>query len=77
MAQRIAEGPLIVHRISVPQCAQRQETGYHRCHRCVYRGRPLDWVYEEPQPFAPAAPVTALPNEIELHRGRDADDDQA
>ncbi|MBK8980456.1 MAG: hypothetical protein IPM29_31525 [Planctomycetes bacterium] len=46
---------LITHRIDAPLCSKRQNEHYHRCHRCVYRGRPLDWTYDLPAPFTPAA----------------------
>lgn len=31
--------PLIVHRIAVDECMSRQSCNYHKCHRCVYRGK--------------------------------------
>lgn len=49
--------PLIVHSIDTGICSKRQQNGFHRCHRCLYRGKPLDWIYEEPQPFETATPV--------------------
>jgi len=37
---------LIRHRIAVPLCMRRQREQYHKCHRCVYRGQPADFVPE-------------------------------
>jgi len=34
--------PLIAHRISVCDCAKRQQEHYHKCHGCVFRGAPAD-----------------------------------
>ncbi len=38
--------PLIAHQISACVCVERQQEYYHKCHRCVYRGTPTDWVFE-------------------------------
>lgn len=35
--------PLISHRIGVETCASRQQCNYHKCHRCLYRGKPAAW----------------------------------
>jgi hypothetical protein len=35
--------PLIVHRIAVADCLQRQGCNYHKCHRCLYRGKAAEW----------------------------------
>ncbi len=35
--------PLITHRIGVDVCAARQDTNFHKCHRCIYRGQALTW----------------------------------
>lgn len=39
--------PLISHRIGEDQCMARQCGNYHKCHRCVFRGRPAGWQPEE------------------------------
>jgi len=39
--------PLIIHRIGVGDCLQRQACNYHKCHRCVFRGKPVAWVPSE------------------------------
>lgn len=39
---------LIAHRIDCGLCQQRQRDMYHKCHRCVYQGKPADFVAEEP-----------------------------
>src|SRR5262245_45557037 len=39
--------PLIIHRIGVGDCLQRQACNYHKCHRCVFRGKPAAWVPSE------------------------------
>lgn len=41
--------PLITHRIGVEVCLARQSTFFHKCHRCVYRGKPANWEAETPQ----------------------------
>ncbi|MGE3173259.1 MAG: hypothetical protein AB7O97_11595 [Planctomycetota bacterium] len=35
--------PLIVHRIAVADCLSRQSCNYHKCHRCVFRGKAAGW----------------------------------
>ena len=35
--------PLITHRIGSDVCMARQRTFFHKCHRCIYRGKPADW----------------------------------
>lgn len=35
--------PLITHRIGTDVCLARQQTFFHKCHRCIYRGQPMDW----------------------------------
>ena len=42
--------PLITHRIGVDVCMARQRTFFHKCHRCVYRGKAADW-QAEPSPL--------------------------
>src|SRR5262245_58953104 len=39
--------PLIIHRIGVGDCLQRQACNYHKCHRCIFRGKPAAWVPSE------------------------------
>lgn len=46
--------PLIVHRISAQDCMSRQSCHYHKCHRCVFRGKAADW--------QPEGSVVASPN---------------
>ncbi|MCA8974464.1 MAG: hypothetical protein KDC98_07065 [Planctomycetes bacterium] len=40
--------PLITHRIGSGDCQSRQGTHFHRCHKCIYRGKPADWVSQDP-----------------------------
>ena len=35
--------PLILHRVTSGDCMARQECNYHKCHRCVFRGKAVDW----------------------------------
>ncbi len=42
--------PLITHRIGVDVCMARQRTFFHKCHRCIYRGKAADW-QAEPSPL--------------------------
>ncbi len=39
--------PLITHRIGVDVCQARQRAFFHKCHRCIYRGKALNWEPEE------------------------------
>ncbi len=39
--------PLITHVIEKGLCAERQREFYHRCHRCLYRGKALDYLAPE------------------------------
>jgi hypothetical protein len=39
--------PLIIHRIGAGDCLQRQACNYHKCHRCIFRGKPAAWVPTE------------------------------
>ncbi|MBL8729040.1 MAG: hypothetical protein JNM25_11455 [Planctomycetes bacterium] len=34
---------MITHRIGADVCLARQQTFFHKCHRCVYRGQAADW----------------------------------
>ena len=40
--------PLITHRIGVDVCLARQDSNYHKCHRCVYRGQAATWEMASP-----------------------------
>lgn len=40
--------PLITHRIDSDVCMARQRTFFHKCHRCIYRGKAADWEPAEP-----------------------------
>lgn len=44
--------PLITHLIGADTCMSRQRGFYHKCHRCMYRGKPAAW---EPAPEQLAA----------------------
>jgi hypothetical protein len=51
---------LITHRISAEDCQARQRSHFHKCHRCVYRGKASDWVCEAARPHkAPAGAPAA------------------
>ena len=39
--------PLIIQAIRPELCLQRQREFYHKCHRCLYRGKPADFVANE------------------------------
>ena len=36
--------PLIAHVIEPCSCLARQRELYHKCHRCIYRGKSAEWV---------------------------------
>jgi hypothetical protein len=38
-----SSAPLIIHRIAAADCLARQGCNYHKCHRCLYRGKPATW----------------------------------
>jgi len=40
--------PLITHRIGAEVCMARQNTFFHKCHRCIYRGQAASWEPAEP-----------------------------
>ncbi|MFK7738976.1 MAG: hypothetical protein AB8H80_01540 [Planctomycetota bacterium] len=40
--------PLITHRIGADVCLARQDNNFHKCHRCVYRGKAKDWESDHP-----------------------------
>jgi len=42
--------PLITHRIGAAVCQARQRSHFHKCHKCVFRGKPADW---QPEPSSP------------------------
>ena len=39
--------PLIAHQISGCVCVERQQEHYHKCHGCVFRGKPMEFVLAE------------------------------
>ena len=39
--------PLITHMVPRELCSKRQREFYHRCHRCLYRGKEMDFVAPE------------------------------
>jgi len=41
--------PLICHQIAVELCMARQREFYHKCHRCLYRGKPADFTHDAPE----------------------------
>lgn len=61
--------PLITHRIGAADCLSRQRCNYHKCHRCIYRGKDGLWVPSwigqngEPRPTVAArgVPTKTLP----------------
>ncbi len=34
---------MIIHRIAAGDCLSRQSCNYHKCHRCIYRGKAAGW----------------------------------
>ncbi|MCB9870238.1 MAG: hypothetical protein H6836_01305 [Planctomycetes bacterium] len=40
------ERPLIAHSIAECLCVERQREFYHKCHRCVFRGKPAGYQHE-------------------------------
>ncbi|MCA8942489.1 MAG: hypothetical protein KDB80_08020 [Planctomycetes bacterium] len=42
------EEALITHAIAPSMCLQRQREHYHKCHRCVYRGKPASFEFVPP-----------------------------
>jgi hypothetical protein len=55
--------PLIAQNIAIEVCQGRQREMYHKCHRCLYRGKPAAFVAER------GAPAETL---ADLGRGRPA-----
>lgn len=54
-----AEGsasPLITHRIGVDVCLARQDAQFHKCHRCIYRGKAASW-----EPAESQLPMLSMP----------------
>ena len=49
--------PLIVQCVEAGLCLARQRDFYHKCHRCVYRGKAAEFVYEPPARAEPAEGV--------------------
>lgn len=59
---------LITHRIEVDLCCHRQREHYHKCHRCVYRGKPVDFVAEERLELMPVAETGVPRSHVDLVR---------
>lgn len=56
--------PLITHRIGAEVCLGRQDANFHKCHRCIYRGKSADWT---PPPSADPLPaIELLPSAVAL-----------
>jgi hypothetical protein len=49
--------PLIAHSIVNGVCMERQRDFYHKCHRCVFRGKPADFVFESVHKNGTATPI--------------------
>ena len=47
--------PLIAHHVGVNLCLSRQRDFYHKCHRCVYRGKSATYVLPEADASADTA----------------------
>ncbi len=65
---------LITHRIDTELCQKRQREQYHKCHRCVYRGQPANFVVETAVVLG-RVEDKSIPAFVELRPGvrRDAD----
>lgn len=50
------ERALIAHTIPGLLCLERQRDFYHKCHRCVFRGKPVDFVHQNSQLNGVATP---------------------
>ena len=46
--------PLIAHHVAVDTCMARQREFYHKCHRCLYRGKPAGFVIDTEVPMSRA-----------------------
>ena len=73
------ERPLIAQSIQSDLCMSRQRGFYHKCHRCVYRGKSadfrievplLDGVVEAQKDLMPEADGSEapVPNEVQIDR---------
>ena len=51
------ERPLIAHSIVNGVCMERQRDFYHKCHRCIFRGKPADFVFEPAHKNGTAKPT--------------------
>jgi hypothetical protein len=60
-----ASRPLIAHRISQCECVERQSEHYHKCHRCVFGGKPVDFTLGETN-GAPRNGVAPVERVVEL-----------
>ena len=61
--------PLIIHRIAVSSCLDRQGCNYHKCHRCVYRDKATGWepegsTDELPRGVSPRTGERAVPTKM-------------
>lgn len=67
--------PLIIHRIAVDECMSRQTCNYHKCHRCVYRGKATNWEPEGgdllPRVQAPRTGERAVPSKTVEVKGKE------
>ncbi len=50
--------PLIIHRIAASDCLSRQSCNYHKCHRCIYRGKAASWAPSDAVALAERATAT-------------------
>ena len=65
--------PLITHRIGTEVCQARQASNFHKCHRCIYRGKPAAWEPENPplamiNVHAAEEPAQFEVKTVEIHR---------
>lgn len=65
------EVALITHAIAPSTCLRRQREHYHKCHRCVYRGKSTSFE------FAPPASVNGTSRNGSVNGRGFVDDDQA
>lgn len=56
------ERPLIAHTIVNGVCMEQQRAFYHKCHRCIFSGKPADFVFE-PESRNGTTKPTAVPRE--------------
>ena len=65
--------PLIAHLVTIASCESRQKGLYHKCHKCVFRGKPASEVTEfVPEPDVELAGVAPLTEERAPEPVRDA-----